>query len=171
MVFEQMLTIFFATGVGVAIVLYSARSRRSVAPSLMGQNAAVQTYEPIETIHATATDAPVVEATPVIESQEVSQVPYATPEVATTTEAVPAAAPVEAVTPIVEPTMIMEAQAITIVEPTVIMEAQASPTMAPTTAAEVPATAERPRRASSRRRSGTASRKPRTKPSQKSRND
>ncbi len=157
MVFEQMLTIFFATGVGVAIVLYTARSRHSVAPSLMGQSAAVQTYEHIETVHASVTDAPVVEASSVFESQAFSEVPSATSEIATPTEAAAAAAPVEAMTPIVEPT--------------VMMESQASATVSAITAAEAPAPAERPHRVSSRRRSGTASSKTRAKPSQRSRKD
>ena len=152
-----MLTIFFATGVGVAIVLYSTRSRRSVAPSMIGQSAAVQTYGASETIHASVTDAPVVEASSVYESQAFSEFPSATSELTTPTEAAAVAAPVEAMIPIVEPTPMMESQASTAV-PAI-------------TAAEVSATAEKPRRVSSRRRSGTASRKTRAKPSQEIKTD
>ncbi len=151
MVFEQMLTIFFATGVGVAIVLYSARSRRSVAPSLIGQSAAVQTFAATEAIHADVTDAPVVDASSVFESQVVSDIPSATSEVATPTEAAAVAAPAE-VAPIVEPTVMMESQA--------------------SAAVEAPAhTAERSHRvhSSRRRSSGTASSRTRVRPSQRSR--
>ena len=168
-----MLTIFFATGVGVAIVLYATRSRRSVAPSsLMGQGAAVQTYvAAAETTHASVPDAPVVEeASSVSQSQIVNEVPSTTTttEVATpTTEAAAAvAAPLEeAMTPI------------TVVEPTVMMEPQASVVVSANAPAEAPAqetttittTSERPRRVrgSRRRSSGTASSRTRSRASQK----
>ncbi len=146
-----MLTIFFATGVGVAIVLYSARSRRSVAPSLIGQSVAVQTFAATEAIHADVTDAPVVEASSVSEYQA-GEVPSATSEVATPTEAAAVAAPAEALAPIVEPTVMMESQA--------------------SAAVEAPAhTAERSHRvhSSRRRSSGTASSRTRVRPSQRSR--
>jgi hypothetical protein len=165
-VFQQMLTIFFATGVGVAIVLYATRSRRSAAPSsLIGQGAAVQAYVAAETFHASVSDVPVVEASSVYQSQVVNEVPSATTEVATpTTEAAAAvAAPVvEAMTPII------------VVEPTVMMESQASAVVSATAPAETPAetttTTERPRRvrgSSRRRSSGTASTRTRSRASQK----
>jgi hypothetical protein len=155
-VFEQMLTVFFAAGVGVAIVLYAARSRRSVAPSIIGQGAAVQAspYVAAETIQASAADAPVVEASSVSHlSQIVNDIPSTASEVATPTEAAAVvAAPVE------------EAMASIIVEPTVTMESQASQAVSATTAAEASAqttiaTTEKPRRVRSTRRrsSGTAS--------------
>jgi hypothetical protein len=164
-VFEQMLTVFFAAGVGVAIVLYASRSRRSVAPSsVTGQDAAVQAYVATETVQASVAEAPVVEASSVSQPQVVNEIPSATSEVATPTEeaaAVVVAAPavVEAVAPIV------------VVEPTV-MESQASSAVSTTTtAADAPAqTTEKPRRARSstrRRSSGTASSRTRSRASEK----
>jgi hypothetical protein len=153
-----MFTIFFATGVGVAIVLYTARSRHGAAPSLGPQSAVAQAYIPSEAVQAEVADTPVVDVSSISESQIATEIPSATSEVATPTEGAAVAAPAEVPTPIVEPT--------------VTMETQASAAAAETTAVEAPAhPAVRAHRvhASNRRSSATASGRTHTKTSHKSR--
>jgi hypothetical protein len=155
-VFEQILTIFFATGVGVAIVLYFARSRHGAAPGLGVQSVVAQTYIPSEAVQAAVADTPVVDVSSVFESQVATEIPSATSEVAIPTEGTTVAAPAEALTPIVEPT--------------VTMETQASAAAAETTAVEAPAVPSHRVHASGRKRSSaTASGRTHTRSSQRSR--
>ena len=143
----------------MAIVLYFARSRHGAAPSLGVQSAVPQAYIPSETVQAAVADTPVVDVSSVSESQVATEIPSATSEVATPTEAAAIAAPAEVPTPIVEPTVTMETQASAAASETIAVEAPAHPAVR----------SHRVHASSRKRSSATASGKTHARTSQRSR--
>lgn len=63
-----MLTIFFATGVGVAIVLYAARPRQRAAAAIAAPSSAIEAYSASEPVQAVAMPEVTAAETPVVET-------------------------------------------------------------------------------------------------------
>lgn len=97
MVFEQMLTILFATGVGVAVVLYVAKPRTVSHSAFVQSSTAIETIASVESATVqTATTAPMPEVTaiqaPVVEPSFDAQTTTSSEIVPTVTAQVAAAA-------------------------------------------------------------------------------
>ena len=139
MVFEQVLTVLFAIGVGAAIVVYATRPRHSGA-SISAGPSAVGSFAPAEIVQAESMPQVTAIETPVVETSS--------PEVQTFTEVAPVVADVAAAGPIE-----VASFATPVVEPSSATPASMAETVeAPATVAASKPRAQRKRSTTTRRR-------------------